>query len=140
MKKTYQGSCVCGAIRFECQLDLSKGTTRCNCSFCRKARMWFAIVKEPELKVLQGADLLLDFQRTQPGKPAPFLHFNFCSRCGVRPFTKGGALPQFGGEFYAVNVMCLDNATDEELSKAPIQFADGRHDRWDVDASETHYL
>ena len=81
-----------------------------------------------------------DYQHTPRSKPAPFLHFLFCSRCGVRPFTKGGALPAFGGEFHAVNLACLDDATDAELAQAPIQHADGRNDDWKSTPAETRYL
>ncbi len=130
MKKTYRGSCTCGAIRFECDLDLSAGTTRCNCSFCKKARFWMAFAKGDAFRLLQGAEVLSDFQRTPEGRPAPFLHFNFCSHCGIRPFTRGGASPALGAEFHAVNIACLDDATEEELAEAPIHFADGRHDDW----------
>src|ERR1700753_4015417 len=107
MKKTYEGSCHCGAVQFACDLDLAAGTTRCNCSFCHKARYWMAFVKHAELRVLRGAEVLTDYRPRPPGKPGPFLHLTFCSRCGVRPFARGGVLPEFGGEFYAVNVACL---------------------------------
>ncbi len=140
MKRTYKGSCHCGAVRFECDLDLSTGTTRCNCTFCSKARFWMAFAKGDAFRLLQGADVLSDYQHTPPSKPAPFLHFFFCSRCGVRPFTKGGSLPAFGGEFHAVNIACLDDATDEELAQAPIQYADGRNDYWKSAPAETRHL
>jgi len=90
-------------------------------------------------RLLQADDVLTDYQHTPPSKPAPFLHLLFCSRCGVRPFTKGGSLPALGGEFHAINIACLDNATDEELAQAPIHFADGRNDDWNTPA-ETRYL
>jgi hypothetical protein len=140
MKKTYEGSCHCGAIRFSCELDLAAGTTRCNCSFCRKARFWMAFARESEFRLLQGADVLTDYQKAAPSQKEPFLHFTFCSRCGVRPFTRGGALPAFDGPFYAVNVACLDDATDAELAKAPVRHVDGRNDDWNKAAPETSYL
>jgi hypothetical protein len=139
MTKTYHGSCHCGAIRFECDLDLSAGTTRCNCSFCRKARFWMTFAKAANFRLREGSELLTDYEHTPPGRPGPVLHLNFCSRCGVRPFTRGGPLPQFDGPFYAVNVACLDDASDEELSNAPIHFADGRHDDFKATA-EHRYL
>jgi len=132
MKKTYPGSCHCGAVRFECDLDLSAGTMRCNCGFCGKARFWFAFVKASELRLLQGSEALSDYQYTPPAMAAPFLHFEFCSRCGFRPFTRGGSLPQFGGEFYAVNVACLEGLSEDERAAIPVRYADGRNDDWNA--------
>jgi hypothetical protein len=140
MKKTYRGSCHCGAVQFEAELDLAAGTTRCNCRFCRKARFWMAFAKAAEFRLLEGQDALSDYQHTLPGKTEPFLHLTFCKRCGIRAFSKGGALPQFGGEFYAVNVACLDDASDAELAQAPIHYADGRSDDWEKVAKESTYL
>ncbi|HKA87623.1 MAG TPA: GFA family protein [Haliangiales bacterium] len=130
----------CGRCGARCELDLAAGTTRCNCSFCRKARFWMAFAKAGEFRLLEGAEALTDYQHHPPSRPAPFLHFTFCSRCGVRPFTRGGAMPRFGGEFFAVNVACLDDASDDELAQAPIHYADGRNDNWEATPAEVRYL
>ena len=34
------------------------------------------------------------------------------------------------GTMYGVNLGCLDDVTDEELSRIPITYVDGRDDRW----------
>jgi hypothetical protein len=140
MKKIHQGSCHCGAVRFECELDLAAGTTRCNCGFCAKARFWFAFAKAVEFRLLQGEEALADYQHTPEGMAAPFLHFNFCRHCGFRPFTRGGALPQFDGPFYAVNIACLEGLSDAELAELPIHFADGRHGDWATQPAEIRHL
>ncbi len=140
MKKTHQGSCHCGAIRFECDLDLDEGTMRCNCSFCGKARFWMAFVKESEMRILAGAELLHDYRHTPKGMDAPFLHLTFCSRCGIRPFSSGGALPQFGGPFYAVNVACLDDVSEAERARIPVKYADGRNNDWNSTPAQTRHL
>lgn len=139
MKKTHSGSCHCGKVRFECDIDLSAGTTRCNCSFCSKNRYWMVFAKEADFRLLAGAESLTDYQHVPQGKTEPFLHLTFCSHCGVRPFSRGGPLPQFEGPFRAVNVMCLEGLSDEELAAIPIHFADGRNDRWqDAPAEHRH--
>jgi hypothetical protein len=140
MKKTYRGSCHCGAVQFQAQLDLSAGTSRCNCSFCHKARFWMSFVKAAEFTMLSGEDALQDYQHTPAGRPAPFLHLCFCKHCGIRAFTKGGELARFGGAFYAINVACLDDATDAELAAAPINYANGRNNDWEKEATDTRYL
>ena len=45
-----------------------------------------------------------------------------------------------GGPFHAVNIACLDDATDEELANAPMVYEDGRHDAWDRPPRVTAYL
>lgn len=47
----YTGSCHCGRVKFEVEADLSRGTMKCNCSFCPKVRNWSFIVK-PEANMV----------------------------------------------------------------------------------------
>src|SRR5829696_8367943 len=105
MKKPYHGSCHCGEVRFECELDLAEGTSRCNCSICAKTRFWKAIVKADAFRLLRGGDVLADYQF---GTNA--IHHLFCSRCGVKAFGSAD-MEELGGKFYAINVACLDDAT-----------------------------
>jgi hypothetical protein len=132
MKKTYRGGCHCGAVRFECDLDLAEETSRCNCSSCRKGRFWKAIVMPDALRLQQGAEMLSDYQFGNRN-----IHHLFCRICGIKPF--GRANMEEIGPFYAINVACLD-ATDEELAEAPVVYQDGRDDHWERTPKETRYL
>ena len=134
MKKTYKGSCHCGTVRFECDLDLAEGTTRCNCAICTKGRFWKAIVKAGGFRLLQGEQALSDYQFASHS-----IHHLFCERCGIKPFAKGFA-EALGGEFYAANVACLDDVADKELAQAPVRYEDGRHNQWQKTPEETRYL
>ncbi len=134
MQTTYHGSCHCGAVRFECELDFANGTSKCNCSACGKYRFWKAIVMAPSFRLLQGQDALADYQFG-----SHTIHHRFCKHCGTKPFGHAN-VKELGGHFYAVNVACLDDATAEELAAAPVQYEDGRHDHWDRAPAVTSHL
>lgn len=133
MKKTYQGSCHCGAVRFECDIDLSQGTSKCNCSICAKSRYWKAFVKADSFRLKQGAEILSDYQFGRN-----MIHHRFCSRCGIKPFGHGN-MSEFG-EFYGVNVACLDDMAIAELVEAQILCEDGQSDDWQSRPAETRHL
>ena len=137
--RTHSGSCHCGAFRFQADIDLSQGTSKCNCSICTKARAWFVIVKPDRFRLLSGAEAQAEYQWTPSGKPAPFLHYQFCRTCGIR--TPGwGEHESFGGKFYFVPVASLDHVDPDELAAAPIRYVDGRHDRFDQPPADTRLL
>ncbi len=123
MIRLHKGSCHCGDVRFECELDLNDGTSKCNCSICAKSRFWKAIVPADKFRLLQGADRLADYQFGSRN-----IHHQFCKTCGVKPFGRGNFEPI--GAFYAVNIMCLDDISDTELAEAPVAVEDGRNNRW----------
>src|SRR5689334_11061633 len=102
--KSYAGSCHCGAVHFEADLDLSAGSNRCNCSLCFKSRAWFAFAKGAErFRLVRGADALTEY-RWKPGhRPEPFLTYAFCRHCGIRMFARA-EMPELGGTFHAVHV------------------------------------
>ena len=123
MKKTYHGSCHCGAVKFEADLDLTQNTYRCNCSICRRTRFWPAVAMTEDFRLLAGEAQLTQYLfNTRKNQ-----HY-FCKHCGVRSFGIGTETPM--GKMYGVNLMCLDDVSDEKLSAAPIVYTDGRSDNW----------
>ena len=133
MKKTYHGSCHCGAVRFEADIDLAGETSKCNCSFCTKSRLWKAIAKADELRVTAGQDMISEYTVT-----GMITHL-FCRRCGIKPFGRG-FMEALGGTFYGVNLACLDDATPAELVQAPVAYVDGLHDDFKSPPKETRHL
>lgn len=123
MLKTYNGSCHCGAVRFAADLDLTQSTYRCNCSICRRSRFWPAITTPEKFRLVTGASALTEYRfNTRKNQ-----HF-FCMHCGVRAFGVGNDTPI--GKMYGINIGCLEDVTEEELTRIPITYVDGMNDRW----------
>lgn len=133
MKKTYHGGCHCGNVRYEADIDLGKGSFKCNCSICTKLRNWIVPVKSGDFRLLAGDDQLSDYQFG--GKR---IHHQFCRNCGVHSF--GWSEAEGGGRSYAVQLNCLDDVAVEELVDIPVTCVDGRHDNWKSPPAETRYL
>jgi hypothetical protein len=119
--KTYHGSCECEKVKFEATFDLSAGTFKCNCRMCTKSRFWGASVDGDKLEVTSGAQELTTYWSN------PMHHF--CKHCGVKVFGMGTG-PD-GKKSAAVVLTALDDLDPRELAKAPVQYFDGRHDRFD---------
>jgi hypothetical protein len=114
MLKTYKGSCHCGAVRFEADLDLTQPTFRCNCSICRRTRQWAAVAMPDRFRLLSGEGGLVEYLFNRKKNQ----HF-FC-------------------QMYGVNIGCLEGVSEEELSKIPVTRVDGMHDRMEEPEFGSH--
>ena len=61
MMKTYHGSCHCGAVAYETDIDLAEGTLKCNCSICAKNRFWQVAVKSERFRLIRDEDALTGY-------------------------------------------------------------------------------
>lgn len=149
MIRTRRGSCHCGAVRFECEIDLAPEgrrspqrrpgpwyatTLRCNCSMCRKTRMWKNHVPSEAFRLLQGDDNLTHYRFGEGG-----IDHTFCKTCGIYAFVFASE-PVMGGDFVCVNVAALDDVSPEELAEAPIRYEDGADDEWGRAPTITSYM
>lgn len=132
MLTTYHGSCHCGAVRFEADIDLSVATYRCNCSICSRTRFWHAVVRPAAFRLLAG-----EGAQTQYLFNTGLNQHYFCRHCGVRAFGIGNT-PN-GHQIYSVNLGCLEDVSPETLAAAPVVYIDGLHDKASAPAI-TSYL
>jgi len=113
--ETRVGTCHCGAVRFE--VDLEDGLSnlrRCNCSLCRCKGAIMASVPVDRLRVTAGADRLTLYQwNTRTAR-----HY-FCSVCGIYTHHQRRSNPHE----YGFNVACLDGV--DPFALGPIGLGDG---------------
>ncbi|MDH5633110.1 MAG: GFA family protein [Gammaproteobacteria bacterium] len=88
---SYQGGCLCGAIRFEITSPIRK-IIYCHCSMCRKAQgSAFAangIVEREAFRILKGGDKLSTYE-SLPGQTK-----YFCSICGSPIMSRNTRRPE----------------------------------------------
>ncbi|MEZ5938177.1 MAG: GFA family protein [Hyphomonadaceae bacterium] len=96
----HQGSCHCGAVRFEVVADdqhpLEPYT--CDCSLCSKRGAVMSNVHESRLRILAGEDQLALYQWN-----ARIAKHYFCKVCGVYPFHRKRSMQ----DHFGVNLACL---------------------------------
>jgi hypothetical protein len=123
----HRGSCHCGALRFEVDLDLSTGVSRCNCTICTKVGSTGAVVKPDAFALLSGEGDLGEYAfGGRTGRRY------FCRHCGIHGFLRGH-LPELGGDYVSININCLE---DVELADLKLIYWDGRHNNWDAGPRE----
>ena len=132
--QTYRGSCHCGAVRYEADLDLAAGSGRCNCSICTKTRFWGVVVRPEAFRLLQGED---ELGRYRFGTHAT--EHLFCRHCGIRSFGRG-ELEVLGGRYVSVNLVCLDDVEPETMAQVPIRYFNGRDNDWFSEPAVTRHL
>jgi hypothetical protein len=113
--ETRVGTCHCGAVRFE--VDLEEGLSnlrRCNCSLCRRKGAIMAGVPVERLRVVAGADKLTLYQwNTRQAR-----HY-FCSVCGIYTHHQRRSNPRE----YGFNVACIEGV--DPFALGPIAVGDG---------------
>jgi hypothetical protein len=135
MKKTYTGSCHCGRVRYEADIDFETTKSgRCNCTYCAKVRSWGVTLKPEDFRLLSDPSQTSDYQFGTMS-----VHHRFCKTCGMHAYGDG-YVEQIGGAFVSVQIACLDNITPEELAALPIHYSDGLNNNWWNAPKVTSYL
>lgn len=126
------GSCHCGKVGFELELDSTRPGLRCNCSYCRKVRSWAVFASAAQFRLTRGLEHLSVYAFGQCRE-----RHHFCAACGVRVYGQGGSAeaPQ-----YTVSLACLDTLSDTQLAELPVRHIDGAHERWDTAPDEVRHL
>ena len=108
----YEGSCHCGAVRFEIETDFPE-LTMCDCSICRRKNALMVKVHEGCFKLLAGENSLSEYQfHTHTAR-----HF-FCKICGIYTFHRKRVTP----DNFGVNVFCLSGFDPAGI---PVRHTDG---------------
>ncbi len=107
MKKTYRGSCHCGRVKFEVDMELDH-VRDCDCSICRKRGALNHRVAAKDLRLETPLEELSLYQwHTKTAKDY------FCPTCGIQPFRR----PRSAPETWAINVRCIDDVDLDDVTK-----------------------
>lgn len=113
--KTYEGSCHCGAVKFDVAMAKPEKVFTCNCSICSRAGWLLAFVPAKDFTLKQGKDALGEYQFHKRE-----IHHTFCKTCGIHSFSHGK--DKQGQDTYSINTRCIPAL---EATKLPVQEFDG---------------
>ncbi|KAK9488414.1 Mss4-like protein [Lipomyces starkeyi] len=86
---SYNGSCDCGAIQFEADIDQPDGAIVCHCDECKIRYGAFSPVfpvPDDKYKIIKGKEYLKSWAyKGDSGKPVPC---TFCSNCGTNLYRQ----------------------------------------------------
>ncbi len=117
-KKTYHGSCHCGAVKYKAKMDLAM-LVQCNCSICSKKGTIHQRISPEDFELLLGEDDLTLYQFDS--KEAKHL---FCKHCGIHSFSH----PRFDPSKITINVRTLD---DYEVQTAEYDLKEFDGQNWE---------
>ncbi|MEN0038810.1 MAG: GFA family protein [Cellvibrio sp.] len=94
----YQGSCHCGAIKFEVEAADDVEVENCNCSICSMTGFLHLIVPLRDFRLISGEDNLTTYTfNTGVAK------HKFCKTCGIKPFY----VPRSNPDGMDINLRCI---------------------------------
>ena len=106
--KTYEGSCHCGAVKYEVTMDAPEKAFAGNCSICMRSGWLLSFVPAAQFKAIAGEETMRDYQF---GKKT--IHHLFCPTCGVRTFSRG--VSSKGDQTVAVNLRTIHGLDPTKL-------------------------
>lgn len=105
----HKGSCLCGAITFEIDADLS-APDACHCSQCRKWTGHYLVCTDVPLSslIVDGSDQLTWFQSSNK------VRRGFCSNCGASLFFD--PLDKQKHDWIGISMGAFDTPTGTDLA------------------------
>jgi len=112
MSEARRGTCHCGAVEFEVQLENGlQDLRRCGCSLCKRKGAVMASVPLARLRLIRGEEQLSLYQwNTMTAK-----HY-FCSKCGIYTHHQRRSNPTE----YGFNIACLEGVNPYEIGSIPV--------------------
>ncbi len=123
-KKLFHGSCHCGKIKFQANLDLVEGTGKCNCTFCRKNANWSIKVAPQDFELITGEESIAIYT-SDPNKG----HYVFCKQCGTLAYGVSKKT-DWSEEGASVKIASLDDMTVTEMASLKINYYNGKDNTW----------
>ncbi len=121
----YPGSCHCGAVRFEVELEDHIVVQECNCSMCNMVGFQHVITPAGKFHLISGAEDIGTY-RFNSG----IARHTFCKHCGVKPFYT----PRSNPDGFSINLRCLGKTPP----RVELQPFDGQN--WEQHAAELAHL